>query len=87
VVIDGVNELRYAWKRAIAPPGQEGWREAPGWLFWKSFPEQPPRLHGFGGCAPFFWSRSHPSCPGGVIRLPYNSGKLFTPTKTVLHTV
>jgi hypothetical protein len=21
----------------IAPPGQEGWREAPGWLFRKSF--------------------------------------------------
>jgi hypothetical protein len=30
---EGVNELHDAWKRGIAPPGQEGWREAPGWLF------------------------------------------------------
>src|SRR5215831_19210872 len=52
---------------AIAPPGQEGWREAPGWLFNQisNRPknhdkelEQPPRLR---------LRRSHPSCPEGAI--------------------
>ena len=35
-VIGAVNEMRDVWRRAIAPPGQEGWREAPGWLFRRS---------------------------------------------------
>src|SRR5690349_45862 len=43
--------------RHIAPPGQEGWREAPGWLFLIE-PEPPPRLH---------LRCSHPSWPGGAI--------------------
>jgi hypothetical protein len=30
-VIEDVNELE--GKSSIAPPGQEGWREAPGWSF------------------------------------------------------
>jgi len=37
---------------AIAPPSQEGWREAPGWWF-KRFFEQPPRLRELGGFAIF----------------------------------
>src|SRR5262245_34064903 len=36
-VIAGVNELRGSHKRVIAPPRQEGWREAPGWLFRRRF--------------------------------------------------
>ena len=61
-------------KSGIAPPGQEGWREAPGWwinhhiqnmFFGDIFMEleQPPRLR---------LRRSHPSWPGGVIdRISY----------------
>jgi hypothetical protein len=28
-----VQEWNEHYEWAIAPPGQEGWREAPGWLF------------------------------------------------------
>jgi hypothetical protein len=42
VLFEGVNILEESTVRGIAPPGQEGWREAPGWLlktlFWNNHP-------------------------------------------------
>jgi len=57
-------------KGAIAPPGQEGWRKAPGWLFRKSLLNNHPVCVGLGAARYCFDRAATPPVQEGQFARP-----------------